>query len=422
MIRLATFVLATTVATLCIVPFGKGALAAQLSIRELAEAFRSERAEPIRVLTITATHGYRHAPAIATTKTLLTALNETTEFTFDITEDLDDLNQNNLEQYDLLFFANSTLRVDEPTDDAVGFEAEVVFQPGDWLNFDAILKTPQRDLKGRIALSGEPGAFSGMAEFGTGASTFDEVTYRGDQLRLAWTTGGGSGAVTAELTLSDGAISGHLKVGDQSFPIEGVVASGQQQEKSTVRGLVTAEHRAAIIDFISGGKGIVGAHSALDALYGWGEYRRMVGGGLFEAHPWTQQVRILIEDPDNPAVAHLGDELVIRDEIYVLDQNPRRTSHVLASLDTTSVGITPDGSRNDYPISWMREHKGGRVFMTKLGHFPEVWTNPAFLQHLLQGMRMAAGRIQANFAPQQSVQLINSSRFSAIRLPVTPED
>ncbi len=328
MIRLVTFVLATTVATLCIVPFGKGALAAQLSIRELAEAFRSERAEPIRVLTITATHGYRHAPAIATTKTLLTALNETTEFTFDITEDLDDLNQNNLEQYDLLFFANSTLRVDE-------------------------------------------------------------------------------------------------QVGDQSFPIEGVVASGQQQEKSTVRGLVTAEHRAAIIDFISGGKGIVGAHSALDALYGWGEYRRMVGGGLFEAHPWTQQVRILIEDPDNPAVAHLGDELVIRDEIYVLDQNPRWTSHVLASLDTTSVGIEQgpaDGSRNDYPISWMREHKGGRVFMTKLGHFPEVWTNPAFLQHLLQGMRMAAGRIQANFASQQSLQLVNGPRFSAIRLPVTPED
>ena len=31
--------------------------------------------------------------------------------------------------------------------------------------------------------------------------------------------------------------------------------------------------------------------------------------------------------------------------------------------------------------------------MTKLGHFPEVWLDPAFLEHLLQGLRFAAGRL-----------------------------
>jgi glucose/arabinose dehydrogenase len=46
----------------------------------------------------------------------------------------------------------------------------------------------------------------------------------------------------------------------------------------------------------------------------------------------------------------------------------------------------------------MREHDGGRVFATKLGHFADVWRTPDFLQHLLQGMRMAAGRIPADFS------------------------
>ena len=246
---------------------------------ELAEAFRVEGdIEPIDVLVVTATHGYRHGPAIEATLRLLGALNEVTEFRFEFSERVDDFNSANLARFDLLFFANSTLRIDVPTED-----------------------TP-----------------------------------------------------------------------------------------------VTAVHRAAIIEFIKNGGGIVGAHSALDAFYGWAEYRRLVGGGLFAAHPWTQQVRILIEDKTSPATRHLGDTFTIKDEIYVLDRNPRRNSQVLLSLDLTSVETAQSGidaSRDDFPISWLRTQEGGRVFITKLGHFPEVWADPDFIQHLLQGMRMAAGRI-----------------------------
>lgn len=385
---------------------------AQISMQELAEVFRTEPdVEPIRVLTVTATHGFRHTPAINTTKRLLGALNETTEFSFDFTEDVNDFNRANLERYDLLFFANSTLRVDEPTQDTVGYEAELKYQPGDWRNYDAVLKTDERDIKGRIALSGKPGELSGMADFGAGVSVIGTIEERGDKLRLIWDAAS-SGTVTAEVTLTDDGLRGYLKVGEQSLVLEAVAVDAPQPADLNVKNPVTAEHRAAIIEFLSNGGGIVGAHSALDAFYGWGEYRQMVGGGLFEAHPWTQRVRILIEDPDNPAVAHMGDELMIRDEIYVLDANPRWNSHVLASLDMSSVGVEQgpaDASRNDYPISWIREHKGGRVFMTKLGHFPDVWTNPVFVQHLLQGMRMTAGRIPANFASRRIKEVISEN-------------
>src|SRR5690606_2484569 len=45
-----------------------------------------------------------------------------------------------------------------------------------------------------------------------------------------------------------------------------------------------------------------------------------------------------------------------------------------------------------------RRHGEGRVFATKLGHFGDVWRNPAFLRHLVAGMRQAAGREPADFS------------------------
>jgi type 1 glutamine amidotransferase len=269
---------------------------AERDLADLAETFRVESSTPsIGVLVLTATHGFRHGPAIDMTKRVLGALDDTTEFDFTFTEDVDDLNGQTLDGFDLLLLANSTLRVAEPPAGYLDAEAE----------------------RSRLRLVRQP-----------------------------------------------------------------------------IPKPVTFSHQAAILAFLSSGGGLAGAHSALDALYGWPEYRRMVGGGLFESHPWTQEVRILVEDAGHPAAVHLGGSLVIRDEIYVLDENPRPNVQVLMSLDTSSVDLDrgPQG-RSDFPISWLRAHEDGRVFMTKLGHFPEVWADPAFLEHLLQGMRFAAGRL-----------------------------
>ena len=53
------------------------------------------------------------------------------------------------------------------------------------------------------------------------------------------------------------------------------------------------------------------ALSGVDAFYGSKGYREMIGGGLFKAHPWTQLVRLDVEDPANAAVSHLGAGLEI---------------------------------------------------------------------------------------------------------------
>ena len=49
----------------------------------------------------------------------------------------------------------------------------------------------------------------------------------------------------------------------------------------------TAAQKTAIVNFVTGGGGFMGAHSATDTLYQWPEYGAIVGA-YFNGHPWTQ--------------------------------------------------------------------------------------------------------------------------------------
>jgi type 1 glutamine amidotransferase len=255
-------------------------------------ATRDQR-QPIKVLMVTATHGFRHTYGIEGAVELMRELEKTTELRVDTTENLANLNPANLAKYDLLFFANSTLRIN-PKD------------------------TTQAALRA---------------------------------VRL----------------------------------------------RAPIPNAVTPEQQRAVIDFVRGGKGVVLAHAALDANYGWDDYREMAGGGLFEAHPWTAHLRVINEAKTHPATRHLDDKFWIREEFYILDKSPRATSRVLLSLDNTSfgspnMGRLPAPENSDHPVSWTRTYGQGRVFATILGHFRDTWQRPEFVQHLLTGMRMAAGR------------------------------
>lgn len=372
----------------------------------LAELFAvEETVEPIRVLMVTATHGFRHTDAIATAKQLFKDLEATTEFRVDTTEDVSVFTPENLARYDLLFFNNSTLRVRREAGPAAAATA--------WATYDVTLQTPDGNMNGTIVLTGTPDALAGTIVFPSAypdPAPLRDVRLGGEQLTFNF-EGGEYGTIEGRATLRDDRFDGTLTVTGHPVPLHGTKAAtpeaGTAPEEPEI--LVTEAQRRAIMDFLAAGKGVVVAHAGLDAFYGWNEYRAMVGGGLFKEHPWTRPVRIAIEEKDNPAVEHFGDGFWLRDEIYVLDENPRWNSRVLASLDMESVGVEQgpaDFSRNDYPISWMRTHNGGRVFVTKLGHFADVWTTPDFLRHMLQGMRMAAGRIPADFSGHRVKEVI----------------
>ena len=61
--------------------------------------------QPVRVLMVTATHGFRHGPAIDAAKVVMAEMSAQSILDVDITEDINDLNSANLAGYDVLFFA-----------------------------------------------------------------------------------------------------------------------------------------------------------------------------------------------------------------------------------------------------------------------------------------------------------------------------
>jgi type 1 glutamine amidotransferase len=149
---------------------------------------------------------------------------------------------------------------------------------------------------------------------------------------------------------------------------------------------LNAAQKAAMLAFVSGGKGFVGAHSASDTLHDWPEYGRLVGA-YFKEHPWTRSGTVVVEDPAHQTAAGLGDRFEIAEEFYTFADNPRPRVHVLLRLDAASVG----GS-GDYPLAWSSTYGSGRVYYNALGHFAETWRDPRFQRQITAAIRWVAAR------------------------------
>ncbi len=148
----------------------------------------------------------------------------------------------------------------------------------------------------------------------------------------------------------------------------------------------TAEQKAAIVGFVSGGKGYLGVHSASDTLYEWPDYGRLVGA-YFKEHPWTRQGTVVVEDPSHPATAGLGERFGLMEEFYTFRENPRPPVQVLLRLDPASVGAS-----GDYPLAWAHSYGAGRAYYNALGHFAETWRDTRFQRQLAGAIRWAAQR------------------------------
>ena len=127
-------------------------------------------------------------------------------------------------------------------------------------------------------------------------------------------------------------------------------------------------------------------------------------GAWFHGHPQIQPATVRVEDKTNPATAHLDDAWTRTDEWYNYRTDPRADVRVLATLDeTTYQGGTMKG---DHPIAWCHSYEGGRSFYTGMGHTKESYADPAFRQHLLGGLRYAAGQVKADCSPKTGYRTI----------------
>ncbi len=164
--------------------------------------------------------------------------------------------------------------------------------------------------------------------------------------------------------------------------------------------------RQALMDFVKGGKGIIGIHAASDNFYNWPEAADMLGG-QFVAHPWTAGGTWAIKnaDPNNPINSVFkGEGFKIRDEIYRQKKlRPVENRRILLTLDlddpATRNAKGVEESDRDMPVSWIKNYGKGRVFYCGLGHNNEVFFRPAVLQHCLDGIQFALGDLKVDATP-----------------------
>jgi type 1 glutamine amidotransferase len=185
-----------------------------------------------------------------------------------------------------------------------------------------------------------------------------------------------------------------------------------------------AAERAALEAFIHAGGGFVGIHAASDqdatSQTTWPWFGRLVGayfGGhpLYNARPAGDEScqfgpivschegTVFIEDSTHPATEHVAPRWEVYDEFYGFLTNPRGSVHVLATLDESTylddpnrVPFGPGMMGADHPIAWCHPFEGGRSFYTGLGHDTLLYEDDAYLQHILGGIRWAAGVVRGD--------------------------
>jgi type 1 glutamine amidotransferase len=158
---------------------------------------------------------------------------------------------------------------------------------------------------------------------------------------------------------------------------------------STTGDVLNEGQQAAFRGYIRQGGGFVGVHAAADTEYGWPWYGDLVGA-YFAGHPAPARARIRVEKPNHPSTRTLPDPWVRFDEWYDFRRNPRDHGvTVLLTLDESSYSGGQMGA--DHPIAWHHEYDGGRSWYTAGGHTEASFSEPRFREHLLGGIRYAAG-------------------------------
>jgi type 1 glutamine amidotransferase len=174
-----------------------------------------------------------------------------------------------------------------------------------------------------------------------------------------------------------------------------------------------SDGKQALIDYVRGGKGFIGTHSASDTFHTANEankgpdrfrnhgekadpYVRLLGAEFIK-HGAQQPAKITVINPKFPGFEKTGTEFSFPEEWYSLkDFTP--DIHVLTVIDAPSMK-GDEYKRPAYPITWARKEGEGRVWYTAMGHREDVWTNPIFQDILVGGIKWATGEAKAEVPP-----------------------
>ncbi len=176
---------------------------------------------------------------------------------------------------------------------------------------------------------------------------------------------------------------------------------------------MTPAGKQALFDYVKGGKGFIGLHSASDTFHTSNESKKGPDrylnhgtdadayvcflGGEFIIHGAQQVATNKVIDRAFPGFADAGDSFAFNEEWYSL-KNFNPDIHALTVIDSPSMTGDPY-KRPAYPTSWARAEGKGRVFYTAMGHRDDIWTNPTYQNILIGAIHWATRDVDAAIPP-----------------------
>ncbi len=176
-----------------------------------------------------------------------------------------------------------------------------------------------------------------------------------------------------------------------------------------------ADLRKSLLEFITGGGGLMGVHGTTvaftrwpGAIEDWPEFGFMIGARGASHKDSDEHLWLRVEDADHPVTRGFGGSgFDFRDEFFRYQSGYSRSRvRVLLSIDTAKSdlktgqprgGITrPD---NDYALAWVRSYGQGRVFHSTIAHNPYVFWDPKMLEFYLAAAQFALGDLPAPTTP-----------------------
>ena len=115
------------------------------------------------------------------------------------------------------------------------------------------------------------------------------------------------------------------------------------------------------------GGGLVAIHGAIDDNSTWGDYEDILGGKQISHSSGLRSISIDDEAIGNSLTSGLPQNYDLNTEWTRVNSTVRSTTGttILLSIQDSLLTGTPTGK---YPISWIRNYAGGRLFYTTLGH------------------------------------------------------
>lgn len=163
----------------------------------------------------------------------------------------------------------------------------------------------------------------------------------------------------------------------------------------------TDTQRLAFRHYIEAGGGLVGIHSIVGTERNWTWFKQLMGAS-FAWHASFQKYSVKVIDPKHPSIAGLPLDWQKEDECY-FEKEIYPTIHPFLVQDVASV--TPKDEKekelikqhngsfgNFYPAAWHNFYDGGLAWITTLGHDKKDYSDPLFIQHILQGIEFVVRR------------------------------